>query len=97
MPTYKFTALAEQDLAAIVDYTLVTWGAAQAVSYIAGLEDLAATLVQAPDLGRYRSDLGHHLMVFPYEKHLLFYCKEGHGITVVRILHENMDTPQHFE
>lgn len=97
MPVYKFTERAEGDLAAIIDCTLETWGAAQAVKYIDGLEDLAATLAQSPDLGKAREDLHKGLIVFPYERHLLFYRKERHGITIMRILHDSMDTPRHFE
>lgn len=96
MPVYKFTGRAEDDLAAIIDYTLETWGAAQAVKYIDGLEELASNLAQSPSLGKSRDDLHEGLIVFPYERHLLFYRKERHGITIVRILHDSMDTPRHF-
>lgn len=97
MPVYKFTDRAEGDLASIIDYTLETWGAAQAVKYIDGLEELAANLAQTPDLGKAREDLHKGLIVFPYERHLLFYRKARHGITLVRMLHDSMDTPRYFE
>jgi toxin ParE1/3/4 len=98
VPTYKFTARAEQDLAGILDFTLESWGAAQAIRYVDGMEKLLATLAQAPELGKSREDLHqqHQLMVFPYEKHLVYYYEEKRGITVVRILHESMDAPRHF-
>jgi toxin ParE1/3/4 len=89
-PSYKFTERAENDLAAIIDYTLMTCGAAQAVKHIDGLEELSAYLAQAPDLGKSRADLHKDLIVFPYTRHLLFYRKERHGITIVRILHDSM-------
>lgn len=97
MSIYKFTEKAEDDLVAIIDYTLEMWGAAQAVKYIDGLEELAASLAQTPDLGKAREDLHKGLIVFPYERHLLFYRKERHGITIVRILHDSMNTPRHLE
>ncbi len=97
MPVYKFTEKAEGDLATLVDYTLEAWGAAQAAKYIDGLEVLAETLAQTPDLGKARDDLHKGLIVFPYKRHLLFYRKERHGITIVRILHDGMDTFRHFE
>lgn len=97
MPVYKSTEKAERDLAAIIDYTLSTWGAAHAVKYIDGLEELATSLAQSPDLGKSYEELHKHLFVFPYEKHLLFYRKERYGIIIVRILHDSMDTPRHFE
>lgn len=97
MPVYKFTEKAESDLAAIIDYTLETWGVTQAVTYIDGLEHLAATLAQTPELGMSREDLHKGMSVFPYARHLLFYRKERHGITIVRILHDSMDAPRHFD
>lgn len=97
MPVYKFTERAEGDLASIIDYTLETWGAGQAGKYIDGLEGLAVSLAQTPDLGKAREELHKGLIAFPYERHLLFYRKERHGITIVRILHDSMDTPRHFE
>lgn len=97
MPVYKFTEKAEGDLAEIIDYTVDTWGAAQAVRYIDGLENLAANLATTPDLGKSRDDIQKGLIVFPYEAHLLFYCKERHGITIVRILHSSTDTPNQFD
>jgi toxin ParE1/3/4 len=96
IPTYKFTEKAERDLAGIIDYTRRTWGSTQAITYIDGLEKLAGTLAETPDLGKSREDLYKHLIVFPYEKHLIYYRKEKHGITIVRILHESMDAPGHF-
>jgi toxin ParE1/3/4 len=97
MQTFKFTEHAEADLASIVTYTLETWGRAQAVKYLDGLEELVANLAQTPGLGKTRDDIEKNLIVFPYEKHLLFYRKEQHGIIVVRILHNNMDMPVHFD
>jgi toxin ParE1/3/4 len=97
MPVYKFTERAEGDLADIIDYTVDTWGAVQAVRYIDGLEGLAANLAQTPDLGKTRDDLHKGLIVFPYERHLLFYRKERHGITIVRILHNSMDAPNQLD
>lgn len=97
MRIYKFTDKAEGDLAAIIDHTLATWCAAQAVKYIDGLEELAANLAQSPDLGKSRAEIHKGLSAFPYGSHLLLYRKERHGITIVRILHNSMDTPRHFE
>jgi toxin ParE1/3/4 len=97
MPAYKFTGRAEEDLTAIIDYTLKTWGAVQAGQYIDGLEELAANLAQSPALGKSRQDLHKGLLSFPYERQVLFYRKERHGVTIVRILYGSMDTPRHLE
>ena len=96
MTRIEYTEKAEQDLAAIIEYSWINWGAAQTHKYLDGLESLAAKLAIAPGLGRARQDIHKDLMVFPYESHLLFYRRSSHGITIVRILHSHMDTPQHF-
>jgi toxin ParE1/3/4 len=31
------------------------------------------------------------LLSFPYESHILYYMKQSHGITIVRVLHQRMD------
>lgn len=97
MPTYKFTEKAEADLASIVEYTQEAWGTAQALRYIDGFHDLANALSIAPEMGVNRDNILTGLCVFPYEKHLLFYQKAPHGITVVRVLHKSMDVQQHFD
>jgi toxin ParE1/3/4 len=96
MASYKFTAKAEDDLALLIDYTLQQWGVEQASKYVDGLEVLAGNLAKSPALGRNRDDLAKGLKMFPYQSHVLFYIKERHGITVVRILHESMDAPSHL-
>ena len=97
MPAYKLTEKAETDLAAIVKYTQATWGAAQALRYIDGFHDLANALSTAPEMGVNRDNILIGLCVFPYEKHLLFYQKAPHGITIVRVLHKSMDVLQHLD
>jgi plasmid stabilization system protein ParE len=34
--------------------------------------------------------------VFPYEKHLIYYSEESHGITVIHVTHKNMDQERHL-
>jgi toxin ParE1/3/4 len=96
MPSYKFSARAELDLEGIIDYTLQHWGADQAEKYLAALEELAGNLARMPALGQSRDELSKGLKVFPYENHLLFYIKDRQGITIPRVVHENMDAPRHF-
>lgn len=96
MPKFRFSTRAERDLEKIVDFTLAHWGSAQASKYVDGLEELAGKLAQSPGLGKPRDELHKGLQSFPYESHVLFYCKERSGIVFVRILHENMDAPRHI-
>jgi toxin ParE1/3/4 len=88
---YKFTAEAERDLEEITDYTLQQWDVAQTLAYLDGLEALGQLLADNPDLGTKRDSLSNGLLSFPYESHILYYMKQSHGITIVRVLHQRMD------
>jgi toxin ParE1/3/4 len=91
MPTVKYTQAANVDLLNIINFTFETWGADQADTYIDGLEKLAQTLSEAPNLGKARADLAKGLRSFSYQSHVLYFIEATHGITVVRVLHENMN------
>lgn len=96
MPHYEFSAQAERDLEGIVDYTLEHWGSRQAVDYLIGLEDLAQNLAENSGLGIRRDELIDGLISFPYGSHNLFYIKQAHGITIIRVLHKHMDPMRHI-
>jgi hypothetical protein len=49
---FRFSRRAEADLLSTGDYTLRTWGKAQAVRYLADLEVFCHTLAANPALGR---------------------------------------------
>jgi len=90
-PRYQFTDKAERDLEGIIDYTAQEWGAAQANTYLDGLETRAQILAENPDLGMAREILSKGLLSFPYESHILYYKKHARGIVIVRVLHQHMD------
>jgi toxin ParE1/3/4 len=96
MPHYKFTEQAERDLEAITDYTLGNWSHRQADIYLDGLEALAQKLADTPGLGTHRDTLIPGLLSFPYVSHILYYLKESHGITVIRVLHQRMAPERHL-
>ena len=91
MPEYRFTPEAENDLQQIIDYTLEQWGKAQARDYVDGLEALAGQLADNPGLGTDRDQLIQGLLSFPYESHVLYYLRQAHGMTIIRVLHKRMD------
>ena len=70
-PRYQFPDKAESDLEGIIDYTAHEWGAAQANTYLDGLETRAQLLAANPDLGTARETLFEGLLSFPYESHIL--------------------------
>jgi len=96
MQTYVFTAEAERDLEKIVDFTVKRWGKSQAVKYIDGLEELAQTLAENPDIGVLRDRLSTGLFSFPYQSHILYYIRKSDGVAIVRVLHSSMDSANHF-
>lgn len=96
MPRYEFTDQAERDLEAIMDYTLERWGQAQAEDYLDGLEKLAQYLAESPGIGMDRNTMIEGLISFPYTSHILYYIKQPHGITIIRVLHKRMDPKRHI-
>jgi toxin ParE1/3/4 len=86
----SFSVRAKEDLLDIGQYTLRTWGEAQAVRYLAALEKCAALLAQNPALGRSCDWIRAGLLRFESGSHVLFYRKKRGGIFVVRVLHQRM-------
>ena len=86
MASYVFTDKAEHDLEKIIDFTVEHWGALQAMKYIDGLEEIAQTLADNPDIGLKRDALSAGLLSFPYQRHILYYIKDIHGVSIVRVI-----------
>lgn len=96
MASYVFTEKAERDLEAIIDYTVKKWGSLQALQYIDGLEELAQILADNPDIGLKRDAIHEGLLSFLYRRHILFYTKDLHGVSIIRVLHASMDSMKHI-
>ena len=97
MKNFDFTDKAERDLEIIIEFTLDQWGKTKANQYINGLEELAQMLAENPDIGINRDVLSTGLLSFPYQSHILFYLKKQSGVTIVRVLHANMDVEKQME
>ena len=96
MAAFRFSRRAEADLLSIGDYTLRTWGTAQAVRYIGELEVCCRMLADNPALGRLSDDVRLGLRRLEYGKHVVFYRQEERGgILVSRILHQRMLPDRH--
>lgn len=80
----------------IGDYTLRTWGEAQADRYIGELESCCQMLGGNPALGRPCDDIRPGLRRMEHGKHVVFYRPQKSGdILVVRILHQRMLPERH--
>ncbi len=97
MASYVFTDKAERDLETIIDFTVERWGTFQAIQYIDGLEGIAQTLADNPDIGLKRDALSAGLLSFPYQRHILYYIKDIHGVSIIRVLHASMDSVKHIK
>jgi toxin ParE1/3/4 len=86
---YRLTRRADRKLEAIYRYTLETFGATQADTYFAALEDMFGLLAERPNLGR----TFHDYRRFEHESHVIFYRPRRGGILIVDIFHqrENAD------
>jgi toxin ParE1/3/4 len=88
---FRFSRRAEADLLSIGDYTLRTWGEAQAYRYIGELEACCQMLANSPALGRSCDRVRPGLRRMEHGKHVVFYrLRKPGGILVVRILHQRM-------
>ena len=95
--SYELSEAAEQDLAAIIDYTLAEFGAAQVRRYVDEIERQLEALAANPYLGRERDEIRPDLRSLVIGAHVLFYSiRPAEGLRVVRVLHGSRDL-QRFE
>ena len=80
MAAFRFSRRAEADLLSIGEYTLRTWGRAQAARYIGELEVCCQTLSDNPALGRLCDEIRPGLRRLEHGKHVVFYRQEGAGM-----------------
>ena len=73
MARFRFSRRAEADLLSIGDYTLRTWGKAQAARYFGELEDCCKTLAENPALGRKSDEVRPGLRRLEHGKHVVFF------------------------
>ena len=90
MAAFRFSRRAEADLLSIGDYTIRTWGKAQAARYLGELEVCCQTLSDNPALGRPCPEIRPGLRRLEHGKHVVFYRQERGGILVSRILHQRV-------
>ena len=97
IPRYDFTQRALADLGNIARYTRRTWGQNQARLYREELELGVQKLALSTGIGRERADVGSSVRSFSIARHVVFYVEnDDGGITVLRVLHPNMDVASAF-
>jgi len=91
MPRYTLSLAAENDIALIAEYTVETFGIAQALAYRDGLIRTFAFLAEFPRAARERTELSRNARVYPYQSHLIIYRIDGDGIFIQRVRHARED------
>ena len=97
IPRYDFTLRALADLRDIACHTQRTWGHKQAQLYREEVELGVQKLALSPGIGRERADVGSSVRSFSIARHVAFHIEnDDGGITVLRVLHPNMDVARAF-
>ena len=87
---------AQEDLLSIWQFGADEWSPDRADEHLRDIEDMCDRLRVHPELGRKRDELIVGLYSIPITPHVLFYRQSPKAIIIVRVLHEELDTPQHF-
>jgi toxin ParE1/3/4 len=87
---------AEDDLKDIGRYTESRWGKSQRKEYLLGAAKIINKLAKNPYLGSSRDDIRADLRSMPYRAHIVFYIFDDQVVSIVRVLHQNMDTEESF-
>ena len=85
-------ARARADVKEILRHTLQSWGEKKMLAYRDTLEAALERITEQPLLGRIRGDV----LMYPVEKHCIYYRISKTSIHVVRILHEKMDAQKNL-
>jgi len=96
MTSWVIRPAAEADLASIWDYTVETWGIAQAQRYLGNIEQAFADLCDDRNRGRLFSELKGEFWRYRSGSHIILFERTGQGISVLRVLHNRMDIPSHL-
>lgn len=96
MVNYLLSAIAQQDIISIRDYTMETWGQEQVSKYLSQLEERFEWLVKNPHSGKKRDDVKEGYRCFQEGRHVIFYRISKVGIEIIGIPHQSEDIEQHF-
>jgi toxin ParE1/3/4 len=91
---YRLTPRARYDVREIWAYTVSVWGRRAADRYIRELTKTFEAIAKDPIHGASVEDMDCRKQVFP--SHVIFYGADRDEIIVVRVLHQQMDTPSHL-
>jgi len=94
---YLVTSPVEEDMVEIWRYTLRKWGEEQADLYIDTLLLRFIWLTENASLWKPRPELSPDLYSYVHKRHVIFFCATSEVMEILRVLHEKMDFPRHFD
>ena len=95
MTAFQLTALAEADLAEILDYIAQTTSEARAEGVYLDLLQAARLLAEQPRVGHLRSDLTPRAVLFwPVHTFLIVYRPDTRPLEIVRVVSGWRDVPR---
>jgi len=99
MGRFTITSKAREDLKDIGRYTKRIWGRAKRIEYLDLLRSRMRDLAQGKLSGRVCYDISGFPWSSHVGRHVIFYrpASSQDGIEVLRVLHDAMDFPKHFE
>ena len=95
MSRVTFSPAAIADIDGIWDYTAERWGVDQAEHCADDIRDTCNALAAGLKKGR-AVDVREGYLKYAVGKHFVFFVMVGDGITVIRILHQQMDAGLHL-
>jgi len=87
----SLSSLAQNDLTAIVEYTIQQWSEKQADKYLEQIESGLSKIQDNPNIGRVRTDISDRHRSILVEKHIVVYIVQDRYILISRILHQSRD------
>jgi len=97
MKAFELTREAKEDLRKIARYTEKRWGRAQRYLYAKQFDDVFHFHAETPSVGKKCEYIKIGYRKFPQGSHIIFYRETTKNkITVIRILHKNMDVESKF-
>ncbi len=91
MSRVVYSPAAIADIDRIWDYTAENWGVEQADRYTDDIRDVCNELAAGNKRGR-PVDIRDGYLKYAVGRHLIFFVRAVDGITVMRVLHQQMDT-----
>lgn len=83
--SYRLSADAEADLAAIFWHGLESVGAPRTERYLEELEETFALLARFPEAARLRTEIEPAIRAYPKDAHIVLYEFDGEDIVIVRV------------